>query len=288
MGAPSATLRAQWLGQQLREMRERADLTLKDVGDYINRNASTVSRMEVGMPPARIPEVLAYLDLCGIDDSQHRDMLRSMARDVWQKGWWEGFRGDVASTLIDWMWLENRSNEIWCFEPIVLPGLLQTRNYAKALIEADDVDATPQQVDRFVEARMARQQRLFLDEDSEEEPLALFAIVDEAALRRQVGGPEVMQAQLRHLHEMIDRDNVTVTVLPATTGAHASPNGSFNVFMMDLPYPDVAGMSTAAGNVIVEGDEAKRLTNIYDRLARQAMNPPTSRKFLADLITSLE
>lgn len=289
MGAPSATLRAQWLGQQLREMRERADLTLKDVGDYINRNASTVSRMEVGMPPARIPEVLADLDLCGIDDPQHRDMLRSMARDVWQKGWWEGFRGDVASTLIDWIWLENRSNEIWCFEPIVLPGLLQTRDYAKALIQASNVDATPEQIDRFVEARMARQQRLIShDAEPGDEPLAIFAIVDEAALRRQIGGPEVMLAQQRHLHEMIGRDNVTVTILPAAAGAHASPDGSFNVFLMDAPYPDVACMTTPAGNVIVEGDEAKRLTDIYDRLTTQALKPPASRTFLADLITSLE
>ena len=93
----ASTLRAQWLGQQLRQMREAAGLTLKQVGDYINRDASTVSRLESGVVAARVPEVLAYLDVCGVDDRRRRDDLTAMAKDAWQKGWWDGFNADVVA-----------------------------------------------------------------------------------------------------------------------------------------------------------------------------------------------
>jgi transcriptional regulator with XRE-family HTH domain len=284
MAGPSATLRAQWLGQQMREMRERANLTLKDVGDYVNRNASTVSRLEAGMPPPRVPEVLAYLDVCGIDDPQRRDSLRAMARDVWQKGWWDGFAGDVAGSLIDWIWLENRAVEIWSFQAIVLPGLLQTREYAEALIRTANFDATPEQIERFVEARMARKQLLSRDDD----PVALFAIVDEAVLRRTVGGPEVMRAQLEHLREVAAGDHVTLMILPADAGAHASPDGSFDIFLMAPPYPDAACLSTPAGTLVVETDDAARLTAAYDRLRGQALGPGDSLAYLSDLVKRLE
>src|ERR1700730_8791917 len=101
MAQRGPTLRAQLLGQQLRELREEAKLTLKDVGEYVQRDASTVSRFEAGLLPARIPEVLAYLDLCGVDDPKRRDALKRLSQDVFQKGWWDGYADEVATSLVD-------------------------------------------------------------------------------------------------------------------------------------------------------------------------------------------
>jgi hypothetical protein len=275
----AATLRAQWLGQQLREMREAAGLTLKAVGDYVNRNASTVSRMESGVVSARVPDVLAYLDICGIDDPRRRADLTTMARDAWQKGWWDGFTVDTASLLIDWIWLENRAVKVRCFQIGVVPGLLQTPEYAAALIHADQPDLAPAQVERFVELRLTRQQRL-----REDEPLAVSAVVDEAVLRRPVGGPAVMRAQLEHLRELTRHKHIEVRVLPASQGAHASPDGGFDILDMPRPYARVACISTAAGIVVIEGREVDGLIRKYDRLYRAALRPKESDAFLLSMI----
>ncbi len=279
----AATLRAQWLGQQLREMRESAGLTLKDVGDYINRNASTVSRLESGVVAARVPEVLAYLDICGVDDGRRRADLTTMAKDVWQKGWWDGFAADVVGSLIDWIWLESRATEIYSFDVAVLPGLLQTRAYAEAIIRAVDIDATEEQINRYVEIRLARQRRLDGDE-----PVKLSAIIDEGALRRTVGGPTVMRAQLEHLSTMAVRSHIELLVLPSAAGEHPSPEGSFNLFQMRPPYPLAGCIWTPAGNIVIEDGMAESLLRTYDRLRGLALPAQTGLALVSELIDQLE
>ncbi|NBE82317.1 helix-turn-helix domain-containing protein [Micromonospora rubida] len=279
----AVTLRAQWIGQQLREMREGARLTLKEVGDFINRNASTVSRMESGIIPPRVPEVLAYLDLCGIDDQRCREDLKTMAQDAWQKGWWDGFSANVAGSLIDWIWLESRATEIKSFEMAVVPGLLQTRAYAEALIRAWDDAATDEEVARYVEVRMQRQRRL-----EEPEPVRFSTVIDEGALRRLVGGNEVMRAQLTHLRTVAGWPNVEIMILPASAGAHPSPDGTFDVFRMRRPYPPTGCVSTAVGTVVVEGEKADSLHQRYDRLCRAALRNGAVQRVLFDLEARLE
>jgi hypothetical protein len=279
----AVTLRAQWIGQQLREMREQARLTLKEAGEFINRNASTVSRLESGIIPPRVPEVLAYLDMCGIDDARRRADLKTMAQDVWQKGWWAGFAADVAGTLIDWVWLESRATEIYSFQVAVLPGLLQTGEYAETLIRAAHVTATDEQITRFVELRMARQRLL-----DGENPVRLSAILDEGVLRRQVGGAKAMLDQLDHLRKAIAAPNVDIMILPAKAGAHASPNGSFDAFKMRRPYPSTGCISTPAGNLVVEGETARNLITTYDRLRGAALRGSDVQRFLFDLSARLE
>ncbi len=277
------TLRAQWLGQQLREMREGAGRTLRDVGECLNRNASTVSRIESGMLPARVPEVLTYLDVCGIDDPKRRDDLKTMAQDVWQKGWWDGLTANVAASLIDWIWLESRATAIDSFQDSVIPGLLQTREYAEAVIRAADDHLPNEQLTRFVDLRMNRQQLL-----SQPEPIRLSAIIDEGALRRMIGGPEVMRAQLAHLRAMAGWPNVEIMILPLAAGAHASPNGAFDVFRMRRPYPPAGCISTVVGTVVVEGEKADSLHQRYDRLRRAALRNGAVQRVLFDLEARLE
>ncbi|MGW0435219.1 helix-turn-helix domain-containing protein [Micromonospora sp. NPDC003197] len=279
----AATLRAQWIGQQLRSMREAARLTLRDVGDYINRNAATVSRMESGLVAARLPEVLAYLDICGIDDPKRRDDLKTMAQDVWQKGWWDGFNGNVAGSLIDWIWLESRATQISSFQVSVIPGLLQTREYAEAVIRAAHEDVTEEQIARFVELRVTRQQLL-----SQDAPVRLSTVIDEGALRRLVGGPKVMKEQLAHLRSMAGWPNVEIMVLPASAGAHASPDSTFDAFRMRRPYPTAGCISTVAGTIVVEGEKADKLFQTYNRLRGAALRNGAVQRFFFDLEARLE
>ncbi|XXG10397.1 helix-turn-helix transcriptional regulator [Micromonospora sp. SH-82] len=264
-------------------MREKSRLTLRDVGECLNRNASTVSRIESGMLPARVPEVLTYLDVCGIDDPKRRDDLKTMAQDVWQKGWWDGLPANAAASLIDWIWLESRATVIRSFQESVVPGLLQTREYAEAVIQAADEDLTDDQFRRFVDLRMNRQQLLSLPE-----PVRLSAIITEGALRRAVGGPEVMRAQLAHLRSMAGWPNVEIMVLPLAAGAHASPDGSFDVFQMRRPYPSAGCISTVVGTIVAEGEKADSLHQRYDRLRRAALRNGAVQRILFDLQARLE
>lgn len=277
------TLRAQWLGNELREMREQAGLTLKEVGEYLRRNPSTVSRFESGMLPARVAEVLAYLDICGVDDQQRRADLKQMSGDLFRKGWWDGYANDVAGSLIDRIWLESRATAICYFSTMVVPGLLQTRAYAEATIRTANSAASKEQIERWIELRMARQQML----DREESP-QLIAVIDEAVVRRLIGGLPVMRDQLLHLAAMADRSAVEVRILPFTAGAHASPDGPFDLFRMVEPYPDAASMQTPAGAVYVEANKAAPLVAAYDRLCDAALSEHDTVAFLSDLAARLE
>lgn len=277
------TLRAQWLGNELREMREQAGLTLREVAEYLRRNASTVSRLESGLLPARVAEVLAYLDICGVEDDKRRQDLKVMSGELFRKGWWDGYAADVTGSLIDRIWLESRATSICYFQPVVVPGLLQTRAYAETVIRTANGAASEEQIQRWIELRLARQR--LLDRD---EPVHLSAVVDESVVRRLVGGRSVMREQLLHLLALMDRPGVELRVLPFDAGAHASPDGQFDLFMMAEPYPDAACMQTPAGAVYVEADKAAAHVAAYDRLCGAAMSTANTAAFLSKLAARLE
>lgn len=278
------TLRAQWLGQQLRELREAAGLTLKDVGSYIQRDASAVSRLETGFYPARVPEVLAYVNLCGVESPHRREALVKLSQDVWQKGWWDGYAEDVAGWVIDRVWLETRATQVHTFQVVVLPGLLQTRDYAEAVIRTADPEAPEEQIARWVELRMTRQQILTRNDD----PAHLTAIVDEPLLRRPVGGPAVMRAQLSHLLKIAEQPHIEVRVLPYRVGAHASPDGPFEIFKLAEPYADVGYAQTPVGEICVEGARVERLAQAYDRLREVALGPRESAALISAAAEDME
>lgn len=277
------TLRSYWVGQQLRELREAAGLTLKEAGEYIQRDASSVSRMEAGVYPAKVPEVLAYVNLCGVDSPRDRDALVQLAHDAWQKGWWDGYVGDVAGELVDRIWLETRATETRTFQLAVVPGLLQTRDYAESVIRAWGPRASQEQIERWVEFRMNRQQIL-----TSEEPARLTAVLDEAVLRRTIGGRHVMRDQLFHLADVATAPNIDVRVLPSSAGAHASPDGSFEIFEMAEPYPLVGYVETPVGAICVEADDAQQLADRYDWLQKAALEGDASAALISAMAQDLE
>lgn len=277
------TQRAIWLGQQLNAHRTRAGVTLAQAGEYLARNPSTVSRAESGEVPARIGDVVALMNLYGIDDAQDRANLESLAREVWQKGWLDPYRKTLTTGFIDYAWVEARASEVRSFDGLVLAGLLQTRDYAEAVIRAVDPDESEELIQRGIEYRMQRQQVL-----DREQPFLYRGILDEGVLRRPVSGPEVMAAQLARLRAMADHDRVELRVLPLGAGAHAGQGGAFQVFTQPYPYAVVGYAETLGGSIYVEAEEAERFSRAYDLLETAALDPRESIALIATLEKDLE
>jgi transcriptional regulator with XRE-family HTH domain len=276
MAAPQwVTLRSQWLGQQLRDLRDANGLMVKEVAEYLQRDPGTVSRFESGRYPIRRPDLMALLDLYGVADRKRRDALMSLSEDVWQKGWWDGYAGDVVGTLVDYVWLESRAEEVRSFDAFVVPGLLQTPEYARAVIGGGDPGASPERMERWIELRMARQGVL------DERTPRLSMILDESVLRREVGSPEIMAAQLHRLAECAAMDRVEIRVLPFRAGGLASTRGAFMIFQMPEPFPEVAYAETLAGAIYVESPDTERFTRAYDGHRAQALGSAESADLLS-------
>ncbi|WP_435110317.1 helix-turn-helix domain-containing protein [Nocardiopsis synnemataformans] len=273
------TLRAQWLGRMLRQLRDQNNLTLKEAAEYLQKDLSSVSRFELGTFPVRRGDLLALLDLYGVDDKFQRETMLNLCGEVWQTGWWDKYaEDDVWGSTIDFVWLETRAQAIRAFTTLVVPGLLQTRAYAHALIDAVDGRAGAEQVSRWVELRMGRQK--ILDEEDIQGHEVLF---DEAALRRPVGGQEVMLEQMRHLREMVDSGKVVIRVLPFNKGAHPSPEGAFTLLDLGDPFSTVAHIESPGGGIYLERGEVDKLVDVYDRLQEMSLTPEDSAAFIAAL-----
>lgn len=280
------TLRAQWLGQLLRELREERGYTLKEPAEYIQRTTGTLSRLETAEYPIRRPEVLALLDFYGVAEKRQRDGILRLADDVWQKGWWDEEFADAVydRKFVDYVWLESRAKELLSFDCAMILGLLQTPDYARAVITADEPAGTStHQIDRWVQLRMARQEVLTKDE-----PLRLRVILDEAVLRRIVGGPDVLRAQLRHLLKLAKQANIEIRVLPFAVGAHTSHTGAFKLLFMPEPYPEAGYVETPAGSLYVEPPKTEKLTATYDGLQKIALGTKASLGVISAVIEDLE
>lgn len=273
-----ATLRSQWLGQQLRELRDDSGLMIKEVAEYLQRDPGTVSRFESGFYPIRRPDLMALLDLYGVSDRRRREALMTLSQDVWQKGWWDGYAADVVGSLIDYAWLESRADHIRSFAAIVIPGLLQTPEYAKAVIRTNDTDATPDQVGRWHELRMHRQTVL-----EGEEPTRLTVVLDEAVLRRQIGDSQIMAAQLRHLVRCTAKPTVDIRVLPFRAGTPAGTYGTFTIFKLPAPFPEVAYTETMAGAIYAEPPQSNRFIRTYVGHERLALGQAESTALIAKI-----
>lgn len=249
---------------------------LKEAAEYLQRDPGTLSRFETGFYPIRRPDLLALLDLYGVSDVALRNKLLSLSHDVWQKGWWDGYAEDVVGELVDYVWLESRARGIRSFAAIVVPGLLQTPAYAETVIRANDPDATPEQFDRWLELRTARQR--VLDGD---DPPHLMVILDEAVLRREIGSPRIMADQLRHLAECSALPNIEIRVLPFRAGTPASTYGTFEIFQLPDPFPEVAYAETLAGSVYVESPDTRRFIQTYDGHANLALGPADSAELIS-------
>ncbi|HEX6076638.1 MAG TPA: helix-turn-helix transcriptional regulator [Micromonosporaceae bacterium] len=266
------TLRARWLGEQLRRLREAKGFTAKEAGEYIQRHQGTVSRFEIGEYPIRRGDLLAFLDLYGVSSKRQRDSMMALREEVWRTGWWDGYASDVNHSFIDYVWLESRATQIRYYDVELHVGLLQTERYATAVIRAAEPDATEDQISRWVELRMARQR--ILDGDS---PVAIRSVLNEAVLLRKVGDPDVMKGQLEHLLECVARSNIDIRVLPLSAGSPTGTAGAFRIVTLGEPFrDDIAYQETVMGMLYVESPDNARFVHAYDRLEKAALSPSES------------
>jgi transcriptional regulator with XRE-family HTH domain len=281
---PGPTLRAQWLGQQLRALRESAGMTLRQAGEYLQRDPSMVSRFETAEYPIRRGDVLALLDLYRVSEERTRDGLMQLSDDVWRKGWWDDFTSTVGRQYVDFVWLQSRAERLRTYSAMLVPGLLQTREYAETLIRNDAaVHTSEETIEKGIELRMTRQQILRGDE-----PVSFGAVVDESVLYRVIGGPKVTHNQLVRLLEVAEQSNVEVRVLPLRRGQHAGLDGSFWLYEMPDPYPDVACVDYLTGAVYVEDDAAvDRFRQAYAQLSAMALAGKESAALIAAAVKEL-
>jgi transcriptional regulator with XRE-family HTH domain len=275
-GRGSPTLRRRQLGMELRRLREAAGVTIDQVADRLECSGSKISRIETGQTGVTPRDVRDMLSIYGVDVEYAETLLR-IAREARQKGWWQLY-GDVLTSA--YVGLEAAADQVRSYEALVVPGLLQTEDYASTMIRTARPDISLAEVDKRVRVRMSRQSLL-----TQDDPLDLWVVLDEAVLHRPVGGAEVMRRQLRHLAETAELANVTLQVLPFAAGAHAGMDGTFTILLYDESADqNFVFASNAAGGLFLEKDEElQRYEFIFDYLRAHALRPDDSVSMIVKL-----
>lgn len=281
----SPTVRRRRLSAALRRAREDSGLTADAAAKTLGWPASKVTRMERGESrrPA-VSDVLDMLDAYGVKDEAKRQAMATLARQARERGWWEQFRDELGGSLVEF---ETEASQIRTFEALLIPGLLQTADYARAVFRGGMV-VDEAMIERRVQARLARQQIL-----DREQPPTLWAVIDEAAVAKHVGGPQVMREQLHHLVEMAARPNIGIQILPNAAGAHAAMTGAFAILSYataedpELVYVET-GATGANGDLYLESpEEVARYTLRYDHVRASALGADASRAYLVELTKEL-
>lgn len=273
--SPSTVLGRQ-LGDELRRLRESARLTTAGAAEALDCTKGKISRIENGRVTVRLPDLTAMLHAYGATDIQLRDRLTMLARKANRRrrqGWWNQYGSMLADTYRDYIALEAMAGTIRTFQAQLVPGLLQTPEYTRAVTVASRQWQTADEIEQFVRVRLTRQERLIGDS-----PLHLWVVLSEAVLLQQVGGPEVMKPQLEHLLTVAERPNVTIQVLPFSRGAHASMFGPYVV----LGFPEEAALDVVladnpTGSVWLEREaEVARYRELFDAARTSALSPVES------------
>jgi transcriptional regulator with XRE-family HTH domain len=278
-GSEGPTVRLRRLGMELRALREAAGLNSQQAAGALGCSQSKISRVENGKSPVSVRDVRDLLSLYDVSDEEQRERLLSLARESRQRGWWAEFGPWLPSGFDTYAGMEAATASVRAYQAQLVHGLLQTEDYARAVLRALRVEDTRESVEKLVEFRMARQAQLTRAGD----PLRLWVIFEEEALRRPIGGLAIMQVQLQHILEAAERPTITVQVLPTARGAHAGLDGSFSVFEFPDPGdPDVAYAGGPVGTVFVEKvEDVKRFAARFDHLRAAALDIGESADLIA-------
>jgi transcriptional regulator with XRE-family HTH domain len=282
--ATGPTVRRRRLGSELRKLRDASALKLEEVAAELGVAPSTLSRIETGKAPTKSAYLSQMLEMYGVADPAQRQVLVDMAREGHRKGWWAAYDDVLPSGFDIFVGLEAETTGIRSYENSVIYGLLQTQDYARAVLRELQPRHTSEQIDRQVDLRMARQRRL-----DEEPALDLWVIHDEAVIRRAVGGPAAMRGQLSRLLEVAARPGMTLQVLPFESGAHAGLRGPFSI----LEFPDrtdsrIAHVESVGGFIYMEKErEVRACSDAFDRLRAAALAPGASADLIATTRASL-
>ena len=276
-------VRRRKLGAELRTLRTGAGLTSGEAARLVGWHQSKVSRIETGASGVKPADVRLLLDAYAVDDFQLRELLMALAGSddgAGQHRWWHAYRGVLPPTYRDFISLESQASRMRTLETSVVPGLLQTPEYARAVTRAAVEGLSEDRLDALVEVRLARQVVL-----RSRPPLELSAVLDEAVLRREVGGPEVMARQLARLVEAARLPQVRLQVLPFAAGAHIGITGPFVIFSFSNTSDlDVVVLDHLTSSLYLERKEDLRAyTEAFNALQIHALSPEDSLDFIAGL-----
>jgi transcriptional regulator with XRE-family HTH domain len=272
------------LGAQLRRLREDKRISLEEAGNAIRASHSKISRLETGRVGFKDRDIADLLTMYGVTDEQERQSLRDLAMRANKPGWWHDYSDILPSWFEAYVGLEEAATQVRAYEVQFVPGLLQTGDYARAVTLLGYPNATERELDRRVSLRLARQVVF-----TRPEPPNIWAVLDEAVLRRHIGGPDIMQAQIRHLVDLAQRTNVTIQVVPFTAGGHAAAGGPFSILRFaEFDLPDVVYLEQLTSALYL--DKPEMLDNylmVMDRLSVEAMTPANSVRYMRGLLKDL-
>ena len=287
MAAPQSPLGSRRrLGAELRRLRTKARLTLDEVAEQMTCSTSKISRLETGKGIPKAPDVRELMRIYGVTSDTERDMLLRLVRDGRVHGWWESYTEGVAPErfVMDspgrYAALENDATAVWSFDLAMVHGLLQTEDYARAVLTAALPHHPDDEIDRLVELRMKRQ-----DAVARNDPPALhvLAVMDEAVLERSVGGRGVMAGQLQRLLDLAELPHVSLHVLSYGAGIHRAHSGHFVV--LEIPEAlgsDVVYIEGHAGETYLDGESDVDLyKDVFTDVLRHALSPSSSREVIA-------
>jgi hypothetical protein len=268
------------LGGQLRRLREKRGISREKAGWEIRSSESKISRMELGRVGFKERDIADLLVLYGVADQHEREALLALAKQANAPNWWNGY-GDVLPTwLQSYLGLETAATVIRSYEVQFIPGLLQTPGYARAVIMLGHGKAGAEEIDRRVALRVERQKVL----DRETGP-KLWAVIDEAALRRPIGGADVMRAQIDALIAATEHPRVQIQLLPFEVGGHAAAGGAYTILRFaDRELPDVVYIEQLTGALYLDKrDDVDHYALTMERLAVEAAPPEETAHRLTEL-----
>jgi transcriptional regulator with XRE-family HTH domain len=280
---PSPTARRRRLAAALRQLREEHNLSCTDAGKAVGWSESKVSRIETGRVGIQQPDLERLLDLYEVS-SETRVALLILRRQATHRGWWHSYADALPAYFEDYVGLEDGAKSLFTYQNQLVHGLMQTEDYAEAVLRAAQPAASEDEVERQLAARATRQALLTAGN-----PLQVWAVLDEAVLRRQVGGAAIMQAQLNRLREIAALPNVTLQVLPFDAGAHASMGTSFEL----LQFPEAGDTAIVyiedqtTSQYLETAADLERYTLVFDHLRASALAPERSLELIGQVASSM-
>ncbi|MET7850943.1 helix-turn-helix transcriptional regulator [Streptomyces avermitilis] len=268
------------LGRRLLDLRERAGLKREEAARILRVAPATVRRMEMAEVSLKIPYLQLLLKSYGVGDEEAEAFVL-LAEEANKPGWWQRFHDILPGWFSMHVSLEGAAALIRSYEPHFVPGLMQTEEYARVVLKSGAIGQTrPEDVDRYVALRMQRQELL-----TRENAPRIWAVMDETALRRPVGGPEVMRAQIDKLLEVAKLAHVTLQVIPFSSGPHPGTYGPFVLFRFAMPeLPDMVYSEYLTGAVYLDARaEVATHLEVMDRMAAQAATAHRTKEILMDL-----
>jgi transcriptional regulator with XRE-family HTH domain len=270
----SPTVRRRELGAVLRALRQERGLTVEQVAGRLLCSPSKVSRMETGQRGATLRDVRDLCEIYGVSEETQVSRLMDLARGGKEHGWWQSYDLSEFSTYVG---LEADATSTKYYQSTVIPGLLQTADYARAMHEVVRPELDPERINQLVKVRLMRQELLKRDP-----PLAVSAIFDEAALHRLVGGAPTMRAQLERLIELSRLPHVTIRVIPYEAGAHQAMDSTFRILEFGSAVPDVVYVEGLVGFLYLDrAQDVTRYEEVFERLTGIALSPKESIELIA-------